>query len=132
VSNAEGDRLSAWVRLELNPRLLLGRPEATLATTIYPMDRQAVLDRTKLAWAIEDAQGPLSPEVTQQWRALARFIETWDRPAFPVSGEDVMAAGIPKGPPVGAALKALEALWLKGGFKASREQLLAALPHIRL
>jgi hypothetical protein len=43
-----------------------------------------------------------------------------------------MAAGIPKGPPVGRALKALEALWLKGGFKASREQLLAALQHLRL
>jgi poly(A) polymerase len=70
--------------------------------------------------------------VTEQWRALLRFIETWERPEFPVTGEDVMAAGIPKGPPVGGALKALEALWLKGGFKATREQLLAALPHIRL
>ncbi len=132
VSNAEGDRLSGWVRLELNPRLLLGRPETVLAAALYPVNRQGALDRTRLAWAIEDAQGPLSPEVTEHWRALVRFMETWERPEFPVTGEDVMAAGIPKGPPVGAALKALEALWAKGGFKASREQLLAALPHIRL
>lgn len=132
LSNAEGDRLSAWARLELKPRTLLDRPESYLATALYPVDRQAALDRARLAWAFDSAKDELDEPVVAAWRKLVGFMETWERPVFPVSGEDVMAAGIPKGPPVGAALKALEALWLKGGFKATREQLLAALPHIRL
>jgi poly(A) polymerase len=136
LSNAESDRLMAWAKLEQNPRLLIGRGLIERAAALYPQDRQAVLDRARLAWALDAAAGAqknfsdAAPE--EDWRALVAFIETWERPPFPVTGDDVIAAGIPKGRPVGAALKALEALWIKGGFKTSREQLLAALPHIRL
>lgn len=129
LSNAEGDRLVAWARQDLNPRLLVGRAEDQLAAALYPVDRQAALDRARLAWAIDAAQGEAPVE---DWRALIAFMESWEPPAFPVTGEDVLAAGVPAGPPVGAALKALEALWVRGGFKPSREQLLAALPNLRL
>lgn len=129
LSNAEGERLQAWAGLKLNPRVLVGRPEAEIAAAFYALDRTAVLDRARLGWAIDRAQGE-TPDA--DWRAFIRFAETWERPIFPVSGDDVVAAGVPKGPPVGAALKALEALWIKGGFKATREQLLAALPMVRI
>jgi poly(A) polymerase len=136
MSNPEGDRLLAWARLAQNPRLLMGRAPLELAASLYPLDRQAVLDRGRLAWALDAAAGAqknfADAASEDDWRTLLAFVESWQRPTFPVSGDDVIAAGIPKGPPVGAAMKALEALWLKGGFKSTREQLLAALPHIRL
>jgi poly(A) polymerase len=131
MSNAEADRLLAWARLDQNPRLLVGRDPPDLAAALYPLDLAAVLDRARLAWALDGAGAP-EPAADDDWRALIDFIEAWERPEFPVSGDDVIAAGVPKGPPVGAAIKALEALWARGGFKASREQLLAALSHIRL
>jgi poly(A) polymerase len=128
LSNAEGDRLEEWAKLSADPRDLVGEPEPALAMALYPLDRQAVLDGARLLWAGEAASGAARDDA---WRALLAFAETWKRPAFPVNGDDVIRAGVPRGRPVGAALKALEALWVKGGFKASREQLLQALPHLR-
>ncbi len=135
LSGAEGDRLAAWAKLELSPRALLREAEAGLAAALYFADRQAALDRARLAWASDAAKRTageaLDAPPDEEWRALIAFMESWERPRFPVSGDDVMAAGVPEGPRVGAAIKALEALWVKGGFRASRAQLLAALAHLR-
>ncbi|MGD2132677.1 MAG: hypothetical protein PVI23_07785, partial [Maricaulaceae bacterium] len=133
LSNAEGDRLAAWAGQDLNPRTLVGHSKEELAAALYPHKLGAALDRARLAWAFDAADPRVRDEVNHEnWRALIDFMETWDRPALPVTGEDVIAAGVPKGPPVGAALKALEALWVRGGFKADKAQLLAALPMLRL
>ncbi len=131
LSNAEGQRLVCWASQAANPRLMLGQPEAEVAKTLYALDEQALLDRARLAWAIdaspETEQGP-DPEA---WRALIAGVEGWTRPVFPVTGKDLVAAGVPKGPRMGATLKALEALWVRGGFKADRQALLAALNLVR-
>ena len=129
LSNAEAERLESWARQDANPRLFVGRSEAEMAAAVYPLDRRAALARARLAWALDAAQDETP---VAEWRALIAFMETWEPPAFPVTGEDVIAAGVPKGPPVGAALKALEKLWVRSGFATSREQLLAVLPTIRL
>ncbi len=127
LSNAEAARLSAWSTSAVNPRLLVGRDSDTLAKTLYAADVQAVLDRARLAWAIDAAQGETP---AADWRALIADVAAWERPVFPVTGDDLHAAGVPKGPQMGAALKALEALWVKGGFSAGKDQLLAAVPVV--
>jgi len=38
------------------------------------------------------------------------------RPRFPVTGRDVMAAGIPEGPLVGKILSEIEAWWIDADF----------------
>ncbi len=40
----------------------------------------------------------------------------WTAPAFPVSGRDLLAAGMAPGPEVGRRLKAMEAAWIAAGF----------------
>lgn len=41
---------------------------------------------------------------------------TWTAPRFPLTGKDLLAAGVPPGPEVGARLKALEEEWIAGGM----------------
>jgi poly(A) polymerase len=52
---------------------------------------------------------------------------SWKKPQFPISGSDVMAAGIPAGPQVGKALAKLENQWVDENFAPDRATLLARL-----
>ena len=51
-----------------------------------------------------------------------RWRENWQRPRFPLTGRDVMAAGVPEGPEVGRMLAAVEDWWVEGDFAAGRER----------
>jgi poly(A) polymerase len=42
--------------------------------------------------------------------------KTWTPPKFPLSGEQVMAAGVPEGPLVGEVLREVEAWWIDHDF----------------
>ncbi|NQV60831.1 MAG: CCA tRNA nucleotidyltransferase [Alphaproteobacteria bacterium] len=48
-------------------------------------------------------------------------------PPFPLSGRDALAIGMPPGPGVGKALRALETEWRANDFAAGRDELIAAL-----
>lgn len=45
----------------------------------------------------------------------------WNDPRLPVTGEDVLAAGVPPGPEVGRILAGLERRWFEDGAKADRD-----------
>lgn len=51
----------------------------------------------------------------------------WDVPDFPVSGDDLMRAGIKPGPDMGRILEALENWWIEDGFRADKKSCLARL-----
>ena len=59
--------------------------------------------------------------------ALIRAAESWRRPTFPVSGDDLKALGHREGQGLGGTLKQLEELWVESDFAQSREALLATL-----
>ena len=44
--------------------------------------------------------------------------ETWERPRFPLTGRDVMQAGVPEGPDVGRILAEVEDWWVGSDFAA--------------
>ncbi|MFK7839683.1 MAG: CCA tRNA nucleotidyltransferase [Bdellovibrionales bacterium] len=46
-----------------------------------------------------------------------KIIQNWNIPTFPVSGDDLIKEGIPKGPQLGAELNKREEAWIKNGFK---------------
>lgn len=48
-------------------------------------------------------------------------------PGFPISGDDLVAAGFAKGPDLGRALRSIERDWINSGFKLDREALLERL-----
>ena len=68
-------------------------------------------DWVRLRWA-EDQKA----SNTFQWRALLALADGWVRPEFPITGANVMAAGVPHGPLVGKVLSEVEAWWIDADF----------------
>jgi poly(A) polymerase len=56
-----------------------------------------------------------------------KIIQKWDIPQLPVDGNDLMKAGIKKGPELGRTLEKLEDWWIEQGFKPDRD---AVLKHL--
>jgi poly(A) polymerase len=113
LANQEHDRLAAmadgWWRIEAS----LGGPDAR--ALLYRLGLDAYLDRVLLAWARSGAGA-----ADAGWRDLALLGERWTPPRFPLKAADLMRRGVPKGPRLGAALKAAEDAWVAAGFPAGR------------
>ena len=78
---------------------------------LYRLGKQRFRDRVFLRWA-EDAK----ESNAVQWRALLAMGDSWTRPDFPLTGREVMAAGVPEGPLVGKVLAAVEEWWVDSDF----------------
>ncbi|HVP85134.1 MAG TPA: CCA tRNA nucleotidyltransferase [Rhizomicrobium sp.] len=78
---------------------------------LYRLGPKAFKDRATLRWA-EDPKDSNSI----QWRALLAVADAWDRPEFPLTGREVMAAGVPEGPLVGRVLAEVEDWWIESDF----------------
>jgi poly(A) polymerase len=78
---------------------------------LYRLDPQRFRDRAFLGWASDPK---LSNAI--QWRALLALADAWERPHFPLTGRDVMAAGVGEGPLVGRILGEVEEWWVDSDF----------------
>lgn len=78
---------------------------------LYRLDTARFRDRAFLRWADD-------PKTSNaiQWRALLELANTWQRPVFPLTGRDVMQAGVPEGPLVGRILSEVEDWWIDADF----------------
>ena len=109
ISNEERERLVAAQGDE--PRIVSYLSLKEMRRALYRLGAEAFSDRAKLAWA---AQG--EDRSATQWRALLEMAKTWTRPVLPLTGEDVMAAGVPMGPKIGQVLREVEAWWIDADF----------------
>jgi poly(A) polymerase len=109
LSNAQRARLVAALGTE--PRLVSWLSPREARRGVYQLGADAFCDRVMLAWAGSDRQA-----AGAQWRALLPMARSWPRPAFPLTGEEVMAAGVPKGPMVGEVMREIEAWWIEQDF----------------
>jgi poly(A) polymerase len=120
LSNAEAARLEAMAAFA--PALQAESAELDLKAALYRLGPGRYADRVLIAWARSHA------DVTDaRWRALLALPERWKAPVFPLKGEDLLAAGIEKGPALGQMLRRLEAQWIASDFTMSRPALLQAL-----
>jgi poly(A) polymerase len=78
---------------------------------LYRLGPARFRDRVFLKWA-EDTKASNAI----QWRALLALADSWQRPRFPLSGENVKAAGVPEGPLVGRILSEVEEWWIDSDF----------------
>jgi poly(A) polymerase len=108
LSNEERDRLVAALGDDVKLTSYMSLREMRRA--IYKLGNEAFSDRIKLAWA--DGGG----EKAQQWRALVAHGQMWTPPKLPLTGDDVMAAGVPAGPKVGVILREVEDWWIDADF----------------
>ena len=104
LPNALQDRIAAagaddGSLTDLTPRRLRRR--------LYEAGPQAVRDRLKLA---------ASPADGLIMAPLLAAIQAWTPPRFPLSGEDIKAAGAAEGPEVGRVRRAVEAWWVDHDF----------------
>jgi poly(A) polymerase len=102
-----------------------GMPVTELRKLLYRLGAQRVRDRIFLRWS-EDTD--ISHDLS--WNELLNVADNWRIPEFPLSGRDVLAAGIPAGPRVGAILSQIEMDWIEGDFGDDRASLLKRLDAI--
>ncbi|HEX8901065.1 CCA tRNA nucleotidyltransferase [Vitreimonas sp.] len=108
LSNDERDRLVAALGDDVKLTSYMSLREMRRA--IYRIGNEAFRDRVMLAWA--GAGG----EKAQQWRALVAHGQMWHAPKLPLTGDEVMTAGVPAGPKVGLILREVEEWWIDADF----------------
>ena len=120
MSKLETSRLRGWA--DDDAQLSTDMAERDKLAAIYKSGKSVIYDRTRLR-----AAGETDPIQSARWMALAALAMEWEVPIFPLTGRDLTDVGVPTGPAMGKALKALEALWVRSGFSTEKPQLLAAL-----
>jgi hypothetical protein len=112
-------------------RLRLSKQQTRRLAFLMAPPRQLddAMDRPALRQLLHD-HGPdaIADLAHQQGAAgLAARIAEAAPPAFPLSGRDAVALGMPAGAELGALLRKLEQSWRAGDFTAGRDELLAEL-----
>ena len=90
--------------------------------------------RDRLSLALVSARAEAINDNAAMMRAghlskLLEYLDSYERPKFPVSGGDLLAAGLEKGPEIGKVQRALEDDWISSGFTLERDTLLAKIPE---
>ncbi len=121
----DADRLRARLRLSNDEHARLAAAARTLAALhgvdrpppvshlremLFLCGRRAASDALALAFA-ESAE-PEDP----WWLDAARYLDETAAPEFPIKGADLIARGLSPGKELGAALKTLQAKWIRAGF----------------
>jgi poly(A) polymerase len=109
LSNAQRERLATALGVE--PRLVSWLSPREARRAVYQLGVNTFCDRLMLAWANSDRNA-----AAMQWRALLPMAQSWPRPSFPLTGAEVMAAGVPEGPMVGEVMREIEAWWIDQDF----------------
>jgi len=120
LSNADRDRLAGAVGAEKIAAHLSAQQARQL---LYRWGAARFSDKVRLQWA-QSATG------AGAWRMLLQMANNWQRPRFPLTGRDVMAAGVVEGPEVGRVLAALEDWWIEGDFAADEGALRSRLKAV--
>jgi poly(A) polymerase len=111
LSNADRARLSA--ALGDDEKIVSYLSVKEVRRLLYRIGPDRFRDRVRLNWAGQPkGQGAI------QWRMLLAVADSWERPRFPLTGREVMLAGVPEGPAVGHILAAVEDWWAEGDFSA--------------
>ena len=123
LSNADRTRLEQALSGERIAAYLSAKDARRL---LYRIGVARFRDKIWLAWA-----GAPKGANAIQWRMLLTMADNWQRPRFPLTGLDVMQAGVPEGPEVGRVLAQVEDWWVGGDFAsdegALRDRLRAAI-----
>ena len=115
LSNEERDRLmlmAAQAATQAGRRNAPGAQE--IAALLFTVGRRACEDVIAL-WHLDSGAPPDAPD----WMAAARAAGAAPVPTLSLSGADVVAKGVRKGPAVGQILKILQARWIGEGFPSS-------------
>jgi tRNA nucleotidyltransferase/poly(A) polymerase len=119
LANAEANRLRAATAALIGLHGITAPPSFHgLRTLLFSAGRKAARDALMLSQAESGA-----PASETAFDAAGRFLADASEPRLPISGADLIARGVLAGRPVGQALRAFEALWIRTGFPKEPETL---------
>ncbi len=121
LSRSESDRLAAAIAHAA--ALVPGAAACATPRALYRWGAAGFADALAVAVAADPGA-----RLRQDPREAA--LADWTRPILPLSGADVLTAGVPEGPRVGALLRAVEDWWIEKGFAPDRDACLARLGHL--
>lgn len=127
MSNAEAKRLKQWASsAAVDPTVT----DAAFDRLLYRNGVEGVVMRLKLALAAARADvsaGEAAMKKIARFSNLLDRAQKFQRPSFPLTGADVLAAGVAPGPRVGVILSELEEKWIEFNFSLDRAALTARL-----
>jgi poly(A) polymerase len=109
LSNALKERLVQAAGT--SPRIVSWLSPRETRRAVYALGLRTFSDRVKLAWAASGRSA-----ATPQWRGLLALGESWTPPVLPLTGDEVLRAGVPKGPMVGEVMREVELWWIDQDF----------------
>ena len=110
LSNKDAERLAS-LAAQSPPKIVSYLSIREVRRTLYRIGAERFVDFCRLRWA-EDKK----PSNQMQWRALIAMAMSWRRPKLPLTGAQVMQAGVPAGPEVGRVLAEVEEWWIDADF----------------
>ena len=125
LSKAESQRIYDWS--------MATPPQPTTAGTaldrlMYRHGREATMDRLKIAMANVKVRAADALEVAMadmaKLSALLKRADKWTRPMLPISGKDLLDAGMAPGEEVGKRLRLAEDKWVESNFALDRDRLM--------
>jgi len=119
LANTEADRLKSAAAALIGLHGITSPPSFHgLRALLFKAGREAARDALALAQAESDA-----PPSDAVFATANRFLADAPEPKLPISGADLIARGVAAGQPVGRALRAFQALWIRASFPKEPETL---------
>jgi len=119
LANAEAERLRSVAAALIGLHGIEAPPSRHgLTTLLFGAGREAAREALTLAQAESEA-----PPADAAFAAADQFLADAPEPRLPIGGADLIARGVAAGRPVGQALRAFQALWIRAGFPREPETL---------
>jgi tRNA nucleotidyltransferase/poly(A) polymerase len=119
LANVEADRLKSAAAALIGLHGTKAPPSFHgLRALLFNAGREAARDALALAQAESEA-----PPSDAAFAVADRFLADAPEPKLPIGGADLIARGVAAGRPVGRALRAFQALWIRAGFPKEPETL---------
>ena len=109
LSNAQADRLIDIAGAKEKIVSYLSVKE--MRKLLYRLGAARFKDRVFLKWAEDPKESN-----GVQWRMMLAVADAWEPPRFPLTGREVMLAGVPEGPLIGRILEEVEDWWVDADF----------------
>ncbi|MEM7067583.1 MAG: CCA tRNA nucleotidyltransferase [Pseudomonadota bacterium] len=119
LSNAERERLENWAQSSV-PAYDIESGE--FDKLLYNQSISGTLDAMKLE--VVHLRNREEDDSATQMLGLIEHAQLWNRPVFPIKGQDLLDAGFRAGPDLGRKLAMLEDEWIESGFALTRQELL--------
>jgi poly(A) polymerase len=130
MSKAEAEYLAEWASAPALPDEVT---DVGFDRLLYRHGAEGLSTRLKLALASArtSAEGdPLAMRRSARFSVLLKRAEHYQRPVLPMTGADVVSAGVPPGKRVGEVLKMIEDFWVERNFAPDRATLAARLQEM--